>query len=413
MPAARAHYEHLHRTRNRKHGPRATSRPRRIDVTPSIPRLNRLRPTLSGATDRLGLGAENRLVGLGEHYRRWCSTNPTIGYVGYTFGGNLGDNACLLAAHHLLKDATVIDWCRSWPRAVRQWSTFDAAMLGGGTLIGRSGYLPLLQSLATSPDMPMFLIGTGVEDPASEVWGLTDPSIAERWVPVLRQMSHVSVRGDRSAAILKENYGLDVPVVGDLALALEAPLEDADDKTLGICLGDPGDGMWGSSQQVKDAVLAVGRTLLAEGWRLRIFTVWPTPDRLITTELARELGGGNRVSVVTCTEANSFLSQVGSCTVLIGERLHAVVLASIMGVPSIALAYRPKTEDFMSSLGRDEWCTRTSDVNSAVLLEQVSELVQRRDHHAALLIDAVAVRRRALEEQAASITALLRSRSTV
>ena len=370
----------------------------------------RLRRSARAAADRLVLPAENRLVGLDEQVRRWRSDGPTIGYVGYTWGRNLGDSACLLAARRLLPGATVVDWCRSWPGAVRRRASFDAAMVGGGTLIGRAGWLDEFQSIATSPGAPTFLIGTGVEDPESEAWGLTEQAVAERWAPVLREMAHLSVRGERSAAILRELYGLEAPAVGDLALALEAPASDPLDKVLGVCLGVPGDGMWGTSQQVMEASLEVGRALLDEGWRLRIITVWPLPDRSFNDEFARLLGRPDRVSVSTCTTAEPFMDAVGGCTVLLAERLHALVLASVAGVPSVAMAYRPKTEEFMASIDRSDWCVRTSAVDGDVLLDQVRALADGRDAHASQIRDAVAARRSALEGQAASIGAMLRDR---
>ena len=342
------------------------------------------------------------MIGLAEHRRRLRSTRPTVAYAEFTFARNLGDEACLVAARSLFGEATVVDWGRSWPIALRRRASFHAAMLGGGTLVGRQGFLTMLEETEATTDGPSFMIGAGVEDPESERWGLTTPGIVKRWQPTLARMSRLSARGPRSADLLRELYGVTAPMVGDLALALDAPIPEASDKVLGICIGTPGDGMWGSTQHVLDTTVAVARTMLDEGWRLQITTVWPIADRAATAALVK-----HRVTVSTCTKPRDFLAHVGRCTMILGERLHALVLASVVGVPTLAMAYRPKTEDFMASIGRSEWSTRTSQVAPRRLVEQLVELADDRDRHSEQTMTAVGARRAALRAEAAAISALV------
>lgn len=108
------------------------------------------------------------------------TTRTSVGYVGYTFGGNLGDDACLRAARALLPSVAMTDWCRAWPHGMRERLTFDSTMVGGGTLVGRSGFLAEFESMARRNQGPTFALGVGVEDPLSAEWGLTNSEIAAR-----------------------------------------------------------------------------------------------------------------------------------------------------------------------------------------------------------------------------------------
>ena len=84
------------------------------------------------------------------------------------------------------------------------------------------------------------------------------------------------------------------------------------------------------------------------------------------------------------------------CHVFVGLKLHAVVLASAAGVPSLILEYHPKCWDFQASLGRDRYSLRTDALDADRLLVLVDELADDREAQARALADAVAERRRAL-----------------
>lgn len=59
------------------------------------------------------------------------------------------------------------------------------------------------------------------------------------------------------------------------------------------------------------------------------------------------------------------------CDVLVGERLHAIVIASILGIPSFALAYDVKVRELCAALELDKYMI---DINRSF---EVSDLVER------------------------------------
>jgi polysaccharide pyruvyl transferase WcaK-like protein len=59
---------------------------------------------------------------------------------------------------------------------------------------------------------------------------------------------------------------------------------------------------------------------------------------------------------------------VADCDLVVSERLHAIVMASILGVPSFVLAYDVKVRELSSMLGLDEY---TVDINQPFALQRL------------------------------------------
>jgi polysaccharide pyruvyl transferase WcaK-like protein len=56
------------------------------------------------------------------------------------------------------------------------------------------------------------------------------------------------------------------------------------------------------------------------------------------------------------------LRRVAECRLFLGHKTHSVVFALTVGTPLLALAYHPKTVDFMRQYGLDEHCIRDEDL---------------------------------------------------
>ncbi len=59
---------------------------------------------------------------------------------------------------------------------------------------------------------------------------------------------------------------------------------------------------------------------------------------------------------------------------MVGERLHACVLAAAAGRPFVSIEYRPKLRDFADSVGMGEYLVRTDEISSGRLTELVGHL---------------------------------------
>ncbi|MGA7227974.1 MAG: polysaccharide pyruvyl transferase family protein, partial [Acidimicrobiia bacterium] len=58
---------------------------------------------------------------------------------------------------------------------------------------------------------------------------------------------------------------------------------------------------------------------------------------------------------------------------VVGERLHACVLAAASGRPFVGIEYRPKVADFADSVGMSEFVTRSDQLSGDRLVELAAE----------------------------------------
>jgi polysaccharide pyruvyl transferase WcaK-like protein len=312
----------------------------------------------------------------------------TFGYVGWAGRQNLGDDAIHAALRARLEPAALVD-VPLYPAEVagfvvnghRAELRHARPLLGGGTVIGRWNWrVHLRTALLLARARPAVMIGAGVEDPEfAGRHSFGSERELHRWRSLLADFDRVTVRGPRSQHLLA-GVGVRAEVVGDPALLLRPAGDvDPDHDTVGVALGF-GDDLWGHSQ---DAVVgAVGdavRELARRGWAIRFFVVNPG-DRESATRCAAHAGlDPDRTPIIPAVEPDDYLREVARCTVLVGQRLHAVVLAACASVPAVMLEYQPKCRDFMASIDRTDWLVRTDRIVAADVLDRVLEAGASRD----------------------------------
>lgn len=72
-------------------------------------------------------------------------------------------------------------------------------------------------------------------------------------------------------------------------------------------------------------------------------------------------------------------SAYGLMDIFIGTRMHSNIFALSSEVPTLAIAYRYKTQGIMHMLGLDEWVIDIQAINSDVLIERLIALWERRE----------------------------------
>lgn len=275
---------------------------------------------------------------------------PHARYVGWVGYDNLGDEAMLEAARRLLP----------WADVEVSGNPRDLLILGGGTLINRSTYLGWLTE-RDSPRVERAVLGTGVASPA--YWGVTEP--VDGWMRWLSSCCYVGVRGPRSEATLREwGYDGQLEVSGDPALLLERPA--GTQRREGLVVVSPAwtnGELWGGSDDVVMAVLAKSvEQWLAEGRDVAFLSCNPDDDRPIF-ETMRAAGRPDLPYSAGYRDLDAALRLLAEADLVVGERLHAVVLAAAVGTPFVALEYRPKLADFAASVGADDVVVRTDQVS--------------------------------------------------
>jgi len=329
-----------------------------------------------------------------------------IGYLGFAGRGNAGDDAILLAHRRALPALDLALLPLEWEREtlallgrVRRRPLHAGVLVGGGTVVGREAWRRRLEVAQRGCPGPVAFTGVGVEDPAfrGELAHSSADELA-RWAEVLGAAAHLTVRGPLSAQLLR-GIGIEAAEVSDPALLLGPDRPSGATvrpKLLGLNIADPEDQYRGTGSRVFDACAAAVRTLLRSGWSVRLLAF--TRKDLILAHAFRQALDGRVEIFPGFLDVDGLLSAIEQCDVLVGQRLHAVVLAAAVAVPALAVDYRPKCRDFQLSIGRGDWTVSTLDVTAEVVVDNVVRLHEARAEHARQIHEAVVTAKAALRD---------------
>src|SRR5690606_6880122 len=199
-------------------------------------------------------------------------------------------------------------------------------------------------------------------------WGETeDPEKWKRW---LDTCCYVGVRGPNSAKTLSDwGYEGEFEICGDPALALIGKGEAEAGSVLVARVWAGGELGGGSDLEVVEEIAGAVSRLLTEGRKVTLFSCHPTDDRPIL--MIRDMVGPGTEYFCGYESVDKSMNVISSASVVIGERLHACVLAAAAGRPFVGLEYRPKVRDFAASVGMEQYVMRTDEVGRDDLVELV------------------------------------------
>lgn len=320
-----------------------------------------------------------KVAQLGGTRRQLARSSKTRwGYIGANTGRNLGDDAMFVALEKL--------WAELWPE--RQltaiglpWEErrlgrfglageryFEGALLGGGTLIGPF-WGSQVQTLLNQ-NVPLWALGSG----AGSCGFVQGPQLdLKEWGPRLRDFVRVGVRGPLSYAKLQE-IGAPAKIIGDLALLLtkDAPALPSSRPRVGFNLALPQahevhSDEEGKLREIETALLQWVR----DDWDIVPFAM--NAVDIAPTQAALERVG-LKMTVPLYQSADEFFRHIGPCAFVVAVRLHAAILASCVGVPTLMLGYRDKCLDFMASVGMENWHVDLLDFKRGDILEVANAL---------------------------------------
>jgi polysaccharide pyruvyl transferase WcaK-like protein len=308
---------------------------------------------------------------------------PAVGYLGYVGYDNFGDDIMFSTIAQQL--CPTLSWriadLRPFPVSLfasdSAGASLRAVALGGGTLIYRNAYLDLAER-AMADGKPLIIAGSGAAD--TDYWSAVLPEydsvdLVRRWNRVLRGAQHVGVRGPRSRQMIAASGGPDAVIVGDPALYVSrnTPFRRPPLGVIGVNLGSH-DQPWGDQESIVAAVGKAIKHLSRQGYKIQ-FIAMSKIDEQNARALASHLDG---CPISIHTSRNIELATLGAirdCDLVIGQRLHSIVLACAFGVPSISLSYQPKALDFLESVGLLRLSMRTDSLDVTRLIELSEELL--------------------------------------
>ncbi|HEY9878185.1 MAG TPA: polysaccharide pyruvyl transferase family protein [Leptolyngbyaceae cyanobacterium] len=355
-----------------------------------------------------------------KHPTDYLKSQSIAGYIGFLGHQNLGDDILFAAFQSLFPTLQFLTYDGAvdsvhnppfsyypvelalYKKFVKPSPFYNVVFLGGGTLINRKQYLSRLDH-ALQQGNRCVVFGTGVADPVfwhSHDGGEDYLNQIKAWIPLLKESLSVQVRGPRSARILAE-YGLyDTEVIGDPALAMCRPraLPHTITGTIGLNVGSHGV-LWGEETQIYKTVIELIRKLIAIDWRVELLP-FHQGDLALSQQIAQEIGSP-QVSIWTqFTEIEKTLQRIKTYDLVIGQRLHSIVLSCGCAVPFIALKYTPKCEDFLESIGLQSFALRTDELELDALLALVAQVEKTYTAYCQQLVE-IGNHYRRLQQQAA------------
>ncbi len=245
-------------------------------------------------------------------------------------------------------------------------------LLGGGGLLkdygidssSLRGWLANLR-LARRLGRPTALACVGVES-------IRFPESRRQLARGLQGVDDLTVRDCCSRDLLTEiGVGSEIHVAGDLALLLgdediPARKAPADPPRIMVCMRHwYSKGHFVEAEGAFEAVLqAVARTA-DEAIRNRGATLLFVPLRVtagdddvsVCRRVIDKMRHSDAARLLTeAPSAREFLEILDHCDMVIGMRLHSLILAAVRGVPMIGLSYLPKVHGFMTDLGEQHFC---------------------------------------------------------
>lgn len=132
--------------------------------------------------------------------------------------------------------------------------------------------------------------------------------------------------------------------------------------------------LWGGSdERVVEALAWATSLFLSEGRDVIMLASSPDDDGQIL-QISRRCEASLEF-VQGYLDQTEAIETIASADVVIGERLHACVLAAAVDTPFVPIEYRPKLRDFAASVGVEDLVIRSDEVTGEALVERVADAV--------------------------------------
>ncbi len=274
---------------------------------------------------------------------------------------------------------------RYWPAALLPAiARCDLFLSGGGSLLqdvtsahGIFYYLGVVRLAQMLGKKTMFI--------AQGIGPLKLPRSRKLVAAIANKLDALTVRDPDSARLLRE-IGVSRPpieVTADPALLL-SPRTVSQKSGFGIALRP-----WHGQEQLGTQAAAACFPALA-GQTPRLLPMQPGSDTAIADQFA---DGWVRLQGATVPAPapflpdglNALLSIIAGCDMMVGMRLHALILAAAAGVPSVALAYDPKVAAFMQASGQGDAVYDVTTPNTEALTALIARVWSERATRASAL----------------------------
>lgn len=331
-----------------------------------------------------------------------------ISYSGWIGHNNIGDEALYLANKKLFSEFELVN--------EEFYNSSDITLFGGGTVI------PHPRFSEHAAKKLVVAIGVGVKDPSFRnqpfapvdigywlgrsgldfvlenryirhglrqlEWLFDSVTLHRKYVneddfQLLEDIDYISVRGPKSKEILSR-YGIDCRIVGDTALVLEPTnYHNQSTKRVAVTLKATGrDLKWRKNEEYVDIVKSFCQSHSDE--YEFVFVPFRPVDIPLHIELTKSVKNSQFKDHCSYVDVQAVVDELARCDLVIGERLHANILAACSYTPFISVEYQPKNSDFAESVGMSDYNTRIDHLTTEWLENRTDEIAASDDMAIAL-----------------------------
>lgn len=119
-------------------------------------------------------------------------------------------------------------------------------------------------------------------------------------------------------------------------------------------------------------------TKTADGYRITLlpFQTMHDDDRTVLSDLYSRVTNKDSVEFVQHAESlPSIIRRIASADLMVGMRLHSLILSAIQGTPLIGLSYSDKVTNFCRAVGREESCFDLGKWNRDAFRQQAERIL--------------------------------------
>jgi len=328
-------------------------------------------------------------------------SNSYVAYSGWIGHNNIGDEAIFESITQLFPNHEFVN--------ANYVSSYDDLLIGGGTVLPNRGILKTGPRAAYSNAA----IGVGVRNPCfwNQRFGTFDvgyllhkyklsqlnnnqyiryllTGLEKEFDPILYQnhiigieafdktkqfdFDYLGVRGPISHCILNE-HSIPNTISGDTALFLEpSNYVDSPSNKIAVTLRS-GNYQWDKDGAYHRAVMKFCQRHQDE--YEFVFLPFHPSDLQVNIHIMKKVKNAYLIDHCSYVKVQDTLDVISGCDLMIGDKLHACVLAACCYVPFISMEYRPKNLDFACSVGMDQYNVRTDVVTSDILEKLAQSLL--------------------------------------
>ena len=193
---------------------------------------------------------------------------------------------------------------------------------------------------------------------------------------ILNKALYVSVRGPQSVAVLSKLGVKNVFEFKDPAINLFKDISGGNQKSkkIAVNFADIGDRIYGRNElSLKENCYNFIKELLLDNWDVNLYSTTGTDLNYMLNDLGlREF---KSINIFKGYEnINKSLDFLKNMDLLVGQRLHSIVFATCVGTPFFALAYEPKTFDFLESVKLEKYGVRVDDLDLSHSMKSIRYL---------------------------------------